>query len=757
MSVLLSACVGGGGGGSGSGGSGSDVASRLEVVITYPSPANDLQASTSQVFVFGRLMDVEDGVVDADEIDYLEVNGTLITLDPDDPSVWSALVDAPEGGSTLTVTVGSSGGGVHTVSQELRNQFEFDDPGPIALDTADNRAFVLDTGLNAIVEVDLSTGVRNLFSSASGATTIGGGPSLTTGSGIDFDADNNRLLVAASGVYDEDRVVNVNGHFLAVDLATANRSYLSSPSNQIGDGSAGTDVAMDVIADPHNGRALGIAFDGTTLNFSSCPGGVCLLTSSRDVLAIDESSGDRSIFAGSIKSYAMKLAIDYAHDRLFVLNGPITRELNVIGLGTGSETLLSGANQPDANNRFGTPTALAINADGSKAYVTDLLAIPLFEGTNRSGIIEVDGLTGERTILSSVEDGTGIDMVEPTGIAVDDSANRAIVTDKELAAVLNVSLDTGDRSVLSGSVPEIDYPTAVLADPANQRVFVGTGARQGTIFVVDLQSGALEVVFDTTNGTQEIVDRVEGMALDVERNRLYFVDTSALQYVDLVTGDHTLVSGFDYVAGLDVGSGPDVDGTRALALDLANNRAYLLSEFNQHVVGVNLTTGDRTSVSDNSGAGSGQAFLDPHDMAVDLINQKGYVGNRGDADTGGGFIQEVDLVTGDRTVIANNTGTGVGLGSISFGTGQSLAYDTAKQRLIYFAGSPVAIDIATGDRESIINSSGLSPSELGPPLAGGVEDISLDPVNGLAYVAERNYSGVFEVELTMAARGVVAQ
>jgi DNA-binding beta-propeller fold protein YncE len=69
-------------------------------------------------------------------------------------------------------------------------------PRGIALDSANNRALVVDSSLAAVVAVDLSTGDRTILSDS----VTGMGPNFLFPEGITLDSANNRILVLDSSL-----------------------------------------------------------------------------------------------------------------------------------------------------------------------------------------------------------------------------------------------------------------------------------------------------------------------------------------------------------------------------------------------------------------------------------------------------------------------------------------------------------------------------------------------------------------------------
>jgi len=121
---------------------------------------------------------------------------------------------------------------------------------------------------------------------------------------------------------------------------------------------------------------------------------------------------------------------------------------------TGDRTILS-----DDNNGSGpaliSNSGIAVEDDGSLIVVDGgLLAV-----------VRVDPVTGDRTILSDASNGSGINFISPFEIAIE-ADGRLAVTDFGLAEVVCVDPVTGDRVICSGT-------TSVEDVFANSDYFIG--------------------------------------------------------------------------------------------------------------------------------------------------------------------------------------------------------------------------------------------------------------------------------------------
>ena len=133
----------------------------------------------------------------------------------------------------------------------------FDSPYAIVLDSTNNRLLVADDGLDAIVAVSLASGTqgnRSIFSRG-GSSAVGSGDAFETPHGLALDSANNRLLVTDTGL----------NAIVAVALDTGNRSILSGGEAGIGSGEA-LRSPESIVLDSTNERLLVADYSPILLN-----------------------------------------------------------------------------------------------------------------------------------------------------------------------------------------------------------------------------------------------------------------------------------------------------------------------------------------------------------------------------------------------------------------------------------------------------------------------------------------------------------
>lgn len=424
-------------------------------------------------------------------------------------------------------------------------------------DASNNTAYVLD--YLAIRSVDLSTGNRDLFYDANS----GGDPNFSSlATSLALNVDNNRLLVADS----------FQRMLLGIDLSTQLPAILSDDDNGSGISFAPYTVTMD----PDNSRAL-------TLD-----AGIDAL------VAIDLTSGDRTLLSDSRIGNGPQLspgplAFDSTENRLLI--GSRLSNLEEMDPTSGDRSEIS--------TDLGFPEDMVIDAVNNSLLVA-----------NRIELASINLQNGVRTPISN---NTGLGAGDTFGhianVVLDKTGNRALAADINITALLEVNLDTGDRNVFSGNGvgdgPEFGGIYDMVLDSTNNRILIMGRAVGIALIAVSLDDGERSIVSGDGVGSGVEFPNIAieyapvGLALDAPNNRALTIDPNldAIVAVDLSNGERSIVSN----APLNGGRGlnftkPDMT-PESLTVDTANNRAFV-SDWNfNHIVVIDLDSGERAVAS----------------------------------------------------------------------------------------------------------------------------------------------------------------
>ena len=240
--------------------------------ISFPSPVSFTEADS--ILVRGTSEDIGLGVASA------RLNGMDVQTS-DDFATWQIEVPLILGDNTLSLEVMDNAGNEESLAvsvlrvEEVIFSFFFPDnnelfsaPSSLALDLENGRAFVGNSNQRGIIEVDLSTGGRTVFSDNSFADT-----SVFTSVVADILLSEEIMYIAdhARGFYS----VSLN------EGSLGERTWISGSTANIPDDLFPFSQPHGIILDPNNAGRAFIA-DG---NFG--------------VTAVDLNSGSRSVFSSS--------------------------------------------------------------------------------------------------------------------------------------------------------------------------------------------------------------------------------------------------------------------------------------------------------------------------------------------------------------------------------------------------------------------------------------------------------------------------
>ncbi len=233
------------------------------------------------------------------------------------------------------------------------------------------------------------------------------------------------------------------------------------------------------------------------------------------------------------------------------------------------------------------------------------------------------------------------------------------------------------------------------------------------------------------------------IALDSNHDRALVSDggNNAIISLDLLTGNRTVLSD---------NTTPDANypfsSPAGIAIDIDNNRALVADMLLSAVISVDLTTGARNILSDNTTPNANNPFSFPDNIAIDGANNRALV-------VGEGSVIAVDLDTGARSILSDNT-TPDAVNPFSFPNG--IVVDDANDRALVTddgVKAVIAVDLNTGSRT--ILSDATTPNVLNPLTFP--RGITLDGANNRALVTNDDVQeSVLAVDLTTGARTVIS-
>jgi DNA-binding beta-propeller fold protein YncE len=628
---------------------------------------------------------------DPDGVRSVVVNGVPAS-GTDGYSTWRVLVPLGPGRNRIVVEAedGAGNRAPEAAVADVRNEGPpFAQPGPIAVGAGD--AWVAEYG-SRIYRVDPDTGQRNV---------------LVDQHGLYF--------TAMAAAHDGGRLFCLHQHYDWIEGVWTTLYALLSVDTASG--------AIQTVSDESRGSGprlvdcWGIALDADRNR------AVVLGRETRTLYTVDIATGNRGVLsdantgAGPQFDAPKDLVIDDG-SALVVDSG--LDAIVAVDLTTGDREILSGAGVGGGTGFF-KPISLAIHEE--QAIVLD----------SGRGVFRVDLQTGDRTVLSGEDYDSPLSFHEPHRIVLAATADRVLVTDSMLQAVIAVGLTTGERTAFSGSAtgdgPALLWPNAVDVDPSGEVAVVVTSPE------IQFENG-IQTLDPRTGDRKSLVYRGNGHDVAVHPNRklAYVLDEDGLNRVDLNKGNMRVISGDG------VGSGPPFGNPRDLTLDPDRSRAFVADSGLGAIVAIDLSSGNRRIVSDES-TGSGPSFNVPLGVSWDAAGNRILVADRSS-------VIAVDPDSGDRTILAAESAF-VGLNQAE---PVEVVADGGGALVI---ASWALLQVGSGGSVSVVTDFYEGPYR--GPVTWGIGGVGYDRNRKVLYVASTGIKSIMAVERVSGDRVILAK
>ncbi|MFT4763786.1 MAG: sugar lactone lactonase YvrE/uncharacterized protein YggU (UPF0235/DUF167 family) [Oleispira sp.] len=425
---------------------------------------------------------------------------------------------------------------------------------------------------------------------------------------------------------------------------------------------------------------------------------VNLTTGARTIISQDSIAEPE----GTLSNMLYDLAIDAANNTLYIGDGQ--KGIVEMNLTNGNRTVLS------------TPGVLSLLFDAAN---NRLLA------TTHSTVVSVDINTGVSTTLASsriASDTSNVSLSGLYGIAYDAANNRVFVSTRNAKQIIKIDLTDGTRTLVSDNtyVSDVDFssPKNMAYDAVNERVLVSDFALIG----VDVNTGVRTKIDDSQSG-------IYSLGFDAGNNHVYAVRRGqSLVKFDIGNGTSEVIS--DSSIATDI-SDTEFGDTQGMVLNLAEGVAYITDWSASSVIEVNLATGARTTIADNSAADANNTFISPVALVLDDANNRFLV-----LDFGRGSLIEVDSLNGTRRIISSAQ---VPNRVNAFREVRDMVLDVANNRMLVLDSGPgavIAVDLDTGARTIMGTITGT--------FAKQYYRLDLDTVNSRVLLVNR-YDGLVEM------------
>jgi glucose/arabinose dehydrogenase len=429
---------------------------------------------------------------------------------------------------------------------------------------------------------------------------------------------------------------------------------------------------------------------------------------------------------------------------------------------TGKPTLLSDLGNQAQGSVGKSPTSVAVEATGA------ILVLDTESGIASGKLFRVHQTTGERTVLSDIEDPLqGPIDIRPSGLAVEETGT--ILVGGEFGSLLRVNPKTGRRRELSdfGSFVHLDD---IAVEEAGTILVLTSGiALAPRLFRVDQTTGARTVLSNFYDAAQGPTGSNPQGVTVAESGVILVTDKTAgkLFQIDPTTGARTVLSDFGKPGEPGVVIGHPVSGAvEATGTILVLDQEAVLFDIPGVLFRIDPTTGARTVLSDFGKRAQGRRGRDP--MGVTVASD-GFI-LVVDPEAGASFrgvLFRVDPTTGARTVLSDfgkraQGPLGMNPKGIAVARDGSILVvdpDVGRDR----RGVLFRVDPTTGARTILSNFGRQAQGTVAETLSGGVavEDIGTILVVGKAY---RTYPGfpsglsdvLFQLDPTTGARTILS-
>jgi hypothetical protein len=257
------------------------------------------------------------------------------------------------------------------------------------------------------------------------------------------------------------------------------------------------------------------------------------------------------------------------------------------------------------------------------------------------GIDVIDPANGTFTAVGYVTDSNSFAFSQIRSAVFDQANARILVGDSDLASIVAVDLNTGERSLALtsgiGDGPKLIAPRAIAVDSGRTKAYVlddgGNAAEK--VVEVDLNTGGRRSI---GNINDDYNIWVAGIALDEVNDLVYAATQESIYRIDIVScATETL---------FEVGTGSSVQFLSDMVLDSANSRLLLTDSGASAIFALDLETAQVSVVSKFGERGDGDAFAGLNGIALDPEGSAAYVTNQAP-----GTIQKVELESGHRTTL----------------------------------------------------------------------------------------------------------
>jgi len=305
-------------------------------------------------------------------------------------------------------------------------------------------------------------------------------------------------------------------------------------------------------------------------------------------------------------------------------------------------------------------------------------------------ISSIDTTTEATSIISATSTSNFIRFESNQSSALMKERNSILLRSSFLDALVEVSLETGDRSIFMkesiGNGDGVFWGDSFVVSNDQQYAYIldHGDATNALIWQVNLQTGMRTMLWRSLGAHSAYS---QDIALDNENNILYWGLDGRIYSYDI---DNFIL---EDVASLSKGYGVTLSSNFSIAFDQPNNRILVLDTTQSALIDVNLDTLERSIISKEGIAGSGPAISSPiaAGLALSLNSSSIYFTNQSTSS-----IYAIDLSNGDRSEFISEC---LNESSVNLFDGLQildLSFDTVSNQIFIWGGTLLRYDLNSG-------------------------------------------------------------
>lgn len=427
-------------------------------------------------------------------------------------------------------------------------------------DFASGKAYVYDDrSPDYIYRVDLATGDRVVMPNSVG-------PTMNLAKAMWLDKSNGKLLITGLVIGETDYVI------VEVDVETGDKRALPIVSGDVQFLSP-IDI-FRVAGDSDYTLTDSDSYDAWNAVFQVAPDTGARTQAFRDEVGI-----------GSIPRDLMGLAVDFDNRIAYAADYRADSVL-AINMDNGDRTFVYGS---------GVGTGPALNNPSRLAYdkLTNMLYVWSVDGGN---IVKIDPDTSVGTAFLSGADDSSINNI--ASLQIDSARGLLYYSRFHDGAIYRVDVDSKEISVVTGSARGdgnlMESVPAISLAPGGEKLFASNDSTSGldSLVAVDVATGDRTVVVDSNDiyvSYQGWLGQLSGVSPD---GKIYAANNGRVYAIDTSSGDWLMKSG-----DLSIGDGLELFGVYGLELDEERNILYLVNGRYDNLMAIEPDSGDRVTVS----------------------------------------------------------------------------------------------------------------------------------------------------------------